>query len=106
GKVPPRIGAAGNLDIDKAIFEAVARDQFALDFHDALQRFRQGKRYFADRALQPGQMRGVVDQSALEYGGYFVDAVSEEETAVENRDLGLVKLHNRTLAHSNRHHTP
>ena len=43
----------------------------------------------ADRALQPRQMRGVVDQFAVQHGGHFVDAVGKQEAAVEDRDLGL-----------------
>src|SRR6202008_2197948 len=97
GKIPPRVCAAGDLDVDKAVFEAVGRDQFALDFHDALQRFRQGKRYFADRALQPRQVRCIVDQLAIENGRYFVDAIGKQETTVENRDLGLAERHIRAI---------
>ena len=43
----------------------------------------------ADRTLQPRQMRGVVDQLAVQHGGHFVDAVGKQEAAVEDRDLGL-----------------
>jgi len=38
--------------------------QLSLDLLNALQRFRQGQRDLADRALQPRQMRGIVDQLA------------------------------------------
>ena len=52
-------------------------------------RFRQRQLDLADRALQPRQMRGVVDQLAVEYGGDLIDAVGKQEAAVEDRDLGL-----------------
>ena len=50
-----------------------------------------GKRQFdlADRALQPRQMRGIVDQLAVEHGGDLIDAVGKQEAAVEDRDLRL-----------------
>jgi hypothetical protein len=60
-----------------------------LDLLNALGRFRQGQRDLADRALQPRQMRGVVDQLAVEHGRHFVDAVGEQKAAVQYRDLGL-----------------
>ena len=60
-------------------------------------RFGQRQRDLADRTLQPRQMRGVVDQFAVEHGGHFVDAVGEQKAAVEYRDLGLRKWHERTV---------
>ena len=42
-------------------------------------------------------MRGVVDQLAVQHGGDFVDAVGEQEAAVEDRDLGLGQGHERTV---------
>ena len=88
-EVAPGIGAARHFQIDHAVDEIVALDQFVLDFLDARDRLRQRQLDLADRTLQPRQMRGVVDQLAVEHGGDFVDAVGKQEAAVEDRDLGL-----------------
>ena len=88
-KVAPGIGAARHFQIDHAVDEIVALDQFLLDFLDACGRLRQRQFDLADRALQPRQMRGIVDQSAVEYGGDLIDAVGKQESAIEDRDLRL-----------------
>ena len=88
-EIAPGVGAARHLQIDHAVDEIVARDQLALDLLDAIDRFRQRQRDLADRTLQPRQMRGVVDQLAVEHGGDLVDAVGEQKAAVQYRDLGL-----------------
>ena len=46
-------------------------------------------RDFADRALQARQMRGIVDQLAVQHCGNLVDAVREQKAAVQYRDFGL-----------------
>ncbi|MGY4284592.1 hypothetical protein ACVWXO_003812 [Bradyrhizobium sp. LM2.7] len=56
---------------------------------DALDGFRQLQLDLADRALQPRQMRGIVDQLTVEHGRNLVDAVREQEAAIENRDFGV-----------------
>ena len=96
-EVAPGVGAARHLKIDHAVDEIVALDQLFLDFLDACDAFGQLQRNLADRPLQPRQMRGVVDQLAVEHGGHFVDAVGKQETTVEHRDLGLRQRHERPV---------
>ncbi|MGY3440426.1 hypothetical protein ACVW17_000427 [Bradyrhizobium sp. USDA 4473] len=91
------VGAAGYLEIDHAVDEVVALDQLLLDLLDPLQRLRQRQLDLADRTFQPRQMRGVVDQLALEHRRHLIDAVGEQETAVEHRDLGLGMRHVRAV---------
>src|SRR5215831_13010556 len=96
-EVAPRIGTARDLQIDHAIDEVVARDQFLLDLLDAVDRLRQLQRDFADRSRQPRQMRGVIDELAVQHRGDLVDAIGEQETTVQDRDLGISKRHERTV---------
>ena len=88
-EVAPGIGAARHFQIDHAVDEIVARDQLLLDLLDARRGFRQRQLDLADRTLQPRQMRGVVDQFAVEDGGDLIDAVGKQESAIEDRDLRL-----------------
>ncbi|MET4835108.1 hypothetical protein ABIF44_004515 [Bradyrhizobium japonicum] len=89
GEVAALVGAARDLEIDEAILDLVARDQLLLELGDALDCLRQLQLDLADRALQAGQVRSVVDQLAVEHGRNLVDAVGEQEAAIKHRDLGV-----------------
>ncbi|MGY4340711.1 hypothetical protein ACVWW3_005617 [Bradyrhizobium sp. LM2.9] len=89
GEVAALVGPTRDLEIDEAVLDLVARDQFLLDLGDALDRLGQLQLDLADRALQPRQMRGVVDQLAVEHRRDLVDAVGEQETAIEDRDFSV-----------------
>src|SRR5207249_3741171 len=86
-----------HLQIDHAADEVVARDQFLLDLLNPRSRFRQLQLNLADRALQPRQMRGVVDQLAVEHGRDFVNAIGKQKAAVQDRDPGFRKWHERAV---------
>ena len=75
----------------------VERLKAFLDLLNPVGRFRQRQRDLPDRALQPRQVRGIVDQHAVQHGGDFVDAVGEQKPAVENRDFGISQWHERTV---------
>src|SRR4029077_15877241 len=58
---------------------------------------RQRQLDLADRTLQPRQVRGVVDQLAVQHGCDFVDAVGKKEATVEDRPLGFREGHIRAV---------
>jgi hypothetical protein len=96
-EVAAGVGAARHFQIDHAVDEIVARDEFLLDLLDARGGFRQRQLDLADRAFQPRQMRGIVDQLAVQHGGDLIDAVGKQEAAIENRDLRLRERDERAV---------
>ena len=46
---------------------------------------------------QPRQMRGIVDQLAVQHRRDLVNAVGEQKAAVQHRDLGVCHWHERTV---------
>ena len=81
--------AAGDLHVDEAFGYAVARDQLAFDLHDLLSRERRRDFDCRQRAVEAIEMRVVVDELAVEHRADLVDAVGEQEAAIEHGDLRL-----------------
>ena len=81
--------AAGDLQIDDAVADAVARQHFAQ--HDAERALchRHADAQFGERALQPFEVAPLVDEAAVPHLADFIDAVGELIAAVLDMDRGV-----------------
>ena len=83
------IGAAGDLEIDQALAKAIMGDQRLLRRLDLVQGQRQGDADFGAGTFQPGEMAGAVDQPAIDHGRNLINAVGEQEAAIERGDADV-----------------
>src|SRR6185437_7283792 len=79
-------GAAADLQVDEAVAHAVAPDDLA---HHRLERrlaHRPGDAQLAERAAEPLQMRGLVDEIAASDRDHLVNRVGKLEAAILDMD--------------------
>ena len=88
--VAPRY-AAGDLQINEAIADAVPRHHFTEHDAERLDRHRHRDAQFAERALQPRDVAALVDQPPAAHLADFIDAVGELIAAVLDMDFGLAE---------------
>ena len=70
--------------------ELVARQQLAVDRLQLGVVDRRRHVELTERAMQPREVAREVDQLAVEHRRHLVDAVGEQEAAVEHADLRLL----------------
>ena len=81
--------AAGDLQIDDAVADAVARDDLAQHDAERGKRHRHADAQFVERALEPRHVAPLVDQPPSPHLADFVDAVGELIAAILDVDLGV-----------------
>ena len=86
--VAPR-RAARDLQIDEAVADPVAGDDLAQDAPQRLLADRRGDAQRRQRRLQPREMARLVDQRAVAHQADFIDAVAEDEGAIQDRHACL-----------------
>src|SRR5256885_4465744 len=85
--------AARDLEVHALVFKRLARDQAADERSPLLARVGVADADRAKAALQPVEMLFEPEGHLGVHRHHFIDAVAEDETAVEHRHLGLGKRH-------------
>ena len=85
--------AARDLDIDHPLVDRVPRDELPVHRLDARVVERRRHPELAERAMQPREVPGEVDEPPAEHARHLVDRVGEQEPAVEDADLRLLLRH-------------
>jgi len=98
--------AAGDLQIDDAIADAVARHHFAQDHAERRDRHRHADAQLAERALQALDMTLLVDEAASPHLADFIDAVGKLVAAILDMDLGIAQREVAAVDVSNPGHRP
>ncbi len=83
------VRAARDLEIHGLVAALVARDQFLQHGRPFGVRERVGNTHPGQAVVQPFQVVGQPEQAAAIDGDDLVDAVTEQETAIEYRDVCL-----------------
>ena len=86
--------AARDLQIDMAIGDAVARDEFAQNHFERQRADRQGEAQFRCRTGEPFEMPRLIEKFSGENLDDLVNAVGKEEGAVidRHRRLGVANI--------------
>jgi hypothetical protein len=85
--------AARHLHVHQPLDEVVAAHEFLFEPGPLRGAVGVCDPDLAERAVEPREMRLVVDQAPVEHGADLVDAVGEQEAAIHDRDRGLLVGH-------------
>lgn len=89
--------AARDLQIDRAVPQGIAGDQFRLDAGNLLARDAERNGEFPQRAFETVKMQVVVDHPSADNRRHFVDSIAEQEAAIEKPDAGLLLRYELTV---------
>lgn len=89
--------AARDLQIDRAVPQVVAGDQFRLNACNLLQGERERDGELLQRTAEPTEMQIVIDHPPADHRRYLVDGIAEQKTPVKKPDPGFLLGYELTM---------